>query len=101
MDNLAPKKQENDSDNSNKKRSGNKKLSYKLKLELDSLPEKIESLEKEVAELETQTNEDDFYSKPYEQQQPILDEMKSKQDALDDAIYRWAELENMEKELQP
>ncbi len=100
MDNPAPKKQENDSDSSNKKRSGNKKLSYKLKLELDSLPEKIESLEKEVAELEAQTNEDDFYSKPYEQQQPILDEMKSKQDELDDAINRWAELENMEKELQ-
>lgn len=102
MDNPSPRKQEqeNDSDSSNKKRSGNKKLSYKLKLELDSLPDKIESLEKEVAELETKTNEDDFYSKPYEQQQPILDEMKSKQDALDDAIYRWAELENIEKELQ-
>lgn len=100
MDNPTPKKQESNSDNSNKKRSGNKKLSYKLKLELDSLPDKIESLEKEVAELEAQTNEDDFYSKPYEQQQPILDEMKTKQDALDDAIYRWAELENMEKELQ-
>ena len=89
-----------DSDNTNKKRSGNKKLSYKLKLELDGLPDKIEALEKEVAELEAKTNEDDFYSKPYEQQQPILDEMKAKQDALDDAIYRWAELENMEKELQ-
>lgn len=100
MDNPSPKKQENDSDTSNKKRSGNKKLSYKLKLELDSLPDKIDSLEKEVAELEAQTNEDDFYLKPYEQQQPILDEMKIKQDALDDAIYRWAELENMEKELQ-
>ena len=100
MDNPTPKKQENNSDSSNKKRSGNKKLSYKLKLELDSLPDKIESLEKEVAELEAQTNEDDFYSRPYEQQQPILDEMKNKQDALDDAIYRWAELENMEKELQ-
>ena len=100
MDNPTPKKQENNSDSSNKKRSGNKKLSYKLKLELDSLPDKIESLEKEVAELEAQTNEDDFYSRPYEPQQPILDEMKNKQDALDDAIYRWAELENMEKELQ-
>ena len=100
MDNPVPKKQTNESDNPNKKKSGNRKLSYKLKLELDSLPDKIESLEKEVAELESQTNEDDFYSKPYEEQQPVLDEMKAKQDALDDAIYRWAELENMEKELQ-
>jgi ABC transport system ATP-binding/permease protein len=100
MDNPIAKKENNNSDNENKKRSGNKKLSYKLKLELDSLPDKIEALEKEVAELEEKTNEDDFYSRPYEEQQPVLDEMKEKQDALDDAIYRWAELENMEKELQ-
>jgi ATP-binding cassette subfamily F protein uup len=100
MDNPIAKKDNNDSNNTNKKRSGNKKLSYKLKLELDSLPDKIEALEKEVGELETITNEDDFYSKPYEEQQPVLDKMKEKQDALDDAIYRWAELENMEKELQ-
>jgi ABC transport system ATP-binding/permease protein len=99
MDNPIAKKESNDS-NTNKKRTGNNKLSYKLKLELDSLPDKIETLEKEVAELEAKTNEDDFYSKPYDEQQPVLDEMKEKQDALDDAIYRWAELENMEKELQ-
>lgn len=99
MDNPIIKKESN-SENSNKKRTSNKKLSYKLKLELDSLPDKIESLEKEVADLENITNEGDFYSRPYDQQQPILDKMKNKQDALDDAIYRWAELENMEKELQ-
>ena len=64
------------------------------------MKEKIELLEKEVADFEKITNEDDFYTKPYEEQQPVLDEMKKKQDALDDAIYRWAELENMEKELQ-
>jgi ATP-binding cassette subfamily F protein uup len=100
MDNPIAKKESNETYNENKKRGNNKKLSYKLKLELDTLPDKIESLEKEVAELEVQTNEDDFYSRPYEEQQPVLDELKSKQDALDDAIYRWAELENIEKELQ-
>ncbi|MBL1141516.1 MAG: ATP-binding cassette domain-containing protein [Proteobacteria bacterium] len=100
MDNPIAKKENSNMDNKNKKRSGNKKLSYKLKLELDSLPDKIETLEKEIGELEAQTNEDDFYSKPYEEQQPVLDEMKMKQDELDDAIYRWAELENMENELQ-
>ncbi len=99
MDNPISKKESTSSDNTNKKRTKNK-LSYKLKLELDSLPEKIEILEEEITALEEQTNADDFYSKPYEQQQPVLDEMKTKQDTLDDAIYRWAELENMEKELQ-
>jgi len=100
MDNPVSKKENDNSDNSNKKKNNNKKLGYKLKLELESLPGKIETLEQEVAELEKQTNADDFYSRPYEEQQPVLDEMKEKQDALDDAIYRWAELENMEKELQ-
>jgi ATP-binding cassette subfamily F protein uup len=76
------------------------KLSYKLKRELESLPEKIESLEQDVAELEKQTSADDFYSKAYEEQQPILDEQSAKQSKLDDAIHRWYELENMEKELQ-
>ena len=99
MDNPISKKENTNSDNANKKRTTNK-LSYKLKMELDSLPEKIEVLEKEIATIEEQTNADNFYSKPYEQQQPVLDEMKTKQDTLDDAIYRWAELENMEKELQ-
>jgi len=84
----------------NNKRNKKSKLSYKLKLELESLPETIEALEKELTKLEAQTNDDDFYSIPYEEQQPVLDTMKEKQEKLDDAIYRWDELENMGKELQ-
>jgi ABC transport system ATP-binding/permease protein len=99
MDNPISRK-DNNSDSENNKQNKSKKLSYKLKLELDSLPEKIESLEQDVAELEKQTGTDDFYTKPYEQQQPVLDEQLAKQTELDDAIHRWYELENMEKELQ-
>jgi ATP-binding cassette subfamily F protein uup len=100
MDNPIARKENNDTDNEKNKPNKKSKLSYKLKRELESLPETIDSLEQELAKLEEQTNDDDFYSKSYEQQQPVLDEMKAKQEALDDSIYRWDKLENMEKELQ-
>ena len=82
-----------------RKNSGNK-LSYKLKLELDSLPEKIEQLEMRVRELEEQTQETDFYSRDYTEQQPVLDELQQKQDELYQVMQRWDELESMQQALQ-
>ena len=38
-----------------------RKLTYKLKLELDELPGRIELLEQQVDEIHTQTNDNDFY----------------------------------------
>jgi ATP-binding cassette subfamily F protein uup len=71
------------------------KLTYKLQRELDSLPNLIENLEKDIAALQAETNHPDFYSRPFEQIQPVLDQLKQKQDELDRAIDRWAELEEM------
>ncbi|UTW44161.1 ATP-binding cassette domain-containing protein [bacterium SCSIO 12696] len=70
-----------------------KKLSYKYQLELDQLPEKIEALEAKVAELTAQTSAADFYSQPHDATQPVLDALGSAQQELDEAIERWAELE--------
>ncbi|GJM04027.1 MAG: ABC transporter ATP-binding protein [marine bacterium B5-7] len=101
MDNpTIAKEKKNKLDDADNKQRSNKKLSYKLKLELASLPEKIESLEQAVSALEEQTSADDFYAKPYEQQQPILNELNIKHKELDTAIRRWDELESLEKELQ-
>ena len=83
-----------------KKRSGSNKLSYKLKLELDALPEKIDTLEKEISALETQTQLEGFYDLPYEEQRPVLEQLQTKHGDLHDAIRRWDELETTEKELQ-
>ena len=77
----------------NKKRNKNNKLSYKLKLELEKLPDNIELLEKEVIDLQEQTNQADFYSRPYEETQVILDELSNKQAKLEKSIERWSELE--------
>lgn len=70
-----------------------KKLSYKVQRELDALPNKIERLEKEIAELEVIMATPDFYQKPFEQTQPIMDSLSEKQQALDAAIERWTQIE--------
>lgn len=79
-----------------KKNSANKKsqkLSYKLKLELESLPETIETLEDEINALTEQTSAPDFYEQDYSEQQKILLVLSEKQTELDHAIERWGELE--------
>jgi ATP-binding cassette subfamily F protein uup len=86
---------DNQPDKPSPAKSKSAKLSYKLQRELDSLPEVIESLEREIAALQAETNNPDFYSKPFEQVQPVLDKLKQKQDDLDRAIERWSELEAM------
>ena len=100
MDNPISAKDKKNKPDDNKKQGNNKKLGYKLKMELDELPVSIEILEQTIAELEKQTHADDFYSKPYTEQQPILDDLQKKHEALNNAIQRWDALESMEKELQ-
>jgi ABC transport system ATP-binding/permease protein len=100
MDNPISAKEKKSKLDNDKRQGSSKKLSYKLKLELDALPETIEKFEYEVAALEKQTHADDFYAKPYAEQQPVLDELHKNQAALDKAIHRWDELESIEKELQ-
>ncbi|MEX2516745.1 MAG: ATP-binding cassette domain-containing protein [Gammaproteobacteria bacterium] len=73
-----------------------KKLSYKYKLELEQLPLQIESLEKDIAALQQQAADPAFYNQPFEQVQPVLDQIKAKQAALEQAINRWEELECMQ-----
>lgn len=80
-----------------KPRSSSVKLSYKLKLELEQLPDRIEALESEIAELQAKTSDPDFYSKAFEQVQPVLDKLAAKQAELEQAIERWAELESQQQ----
>ena len=79
----------------NAKKKGHGKLSYKFQRELDALPALIDQLEKEIAALEEQTANPDFYNKDYTETQPILDKLGEKQQELDTAAERWIELEEM------
>ena len=69
------------------------KLSYKLQLELDQLPERIESLEREIAELRTKTDAPGFYRQAYDSVQPVLEEIEERSSELDSAMDRWSELD--------
>ena len=75
-----------------------KKLSYKLQRELEALPAKLEQLEVEIEELQQTVNSADFFTKPVEETQPILDKLSASEQELEIAFERWEELEAMQQE---
>lgn len=72
------------------------KLSFKLKHELEQLPSKIESLEKELEALQEIANAADFYTQDYEKSAPTLERIASCKHDIDLAIERWEELEKLQ-----
>ncbi|MFZ0487748.1 MAG: ATP-binding cassette domain-containing protein, partial [Arenicellales bacterium] len=80
-------------------REGTRKLSYKYKLELQQLPDLIEALEQEVADLQKQANDPVFYNRPYEEYSAVLKELAAREQELSGAVERWAALEEMEQDL--
>jgi ABC transport system ATP-binding/permease protein len=75
-----------------------KKLSYKLQRELEELPKQLEQFEAEIAQLQIVVNNPDFFAKPVEETQLILDKLAATEQALDVAFERWEELEAMQQE---
>ncbi len=73
-----------------------KKLSYKHKLELEQLPDRIEQLEQQIADLEKRIADPQFYNQAFEKVQPVMEELKARQTELDQAMARWDELENQQ-----
>lgn len=71
------------------------RLSYKLQLEFDRLPDEIEALEKQIDKLHEKTGEPDFYSQGFDKIKPVMDELSEKQDDLDARMRRWEELAAM------
>jgi ATP-binding cassette subfamily F protein uup len=71
-----------------------RKLSYKDQRELDSLPGLIESLEAKQTQLETDMTGADFYQQDHTAVQSVLDEVRRIQQELEQAMERWAELED-------
>lgn len=69
------------------------KLSYKLKLELEELPGKIDALEQDVERLQSKISAEDFYSGPPEEVSATLDELADTEARLEKVIERWMELE--------
>lgn len=75
--------------------AANRKLSYKLKLELEQLPDRIASLESEVESLQAQVSDPAFYNRPHEEVSRVLEELAKTEKDLEARIERWMELEEM------
>jgi ATP-binding cassette subfamily F protein uup len=73
------------------------KLSYKLQRELDALPDRIEALERQVAELQSRIAAPGFYAQSFEQTQPVLEALTARTGELDTATERWLELEERQQ----
>ncbi len=72
-----------------------KKLSYKLRRELDSLPGAIEVLEAELAELQEQFNQPKFYQQDANEINDATRVVAERQEQLERLYARWEELGNL------
>jgi ABC transport system ATP-binding/permease protein len=76
-----------------------RKLSYKQQRELDALPDEIEQLEARVTELQRAISEPDFYKRPFEETQSVLEKLQAAEDLVGRAVDRWTELEELAAEI--
>jgi ATP-binding cassette subfamily F protein uup len=72
-----------------------KKMSYKEQRELESLPERIETLEARQAELNDLINSADFYRQDAAAVKKLLEEAEALPLELEAAYQRWNELDAM------
>jgi ATP-binding cassette subfamily F protein uup len=75
------------------KQPARRKLSYKEQRELAALPSKIETLERQQAELEAKMAEPGFYQKDFKKIQQVTDQLAQVQKELEAVFERWAELD--------
>ena len=70
-----------------------KKLTYKEKLLLKSLPEKIAKLESEQEELQRQINGPDFFKRPLEETRSVTNRLEILEAELLKIYAQWEELD--------
>ena len=71
------------------------KLSFKENKELEELPKIIDSLETEIADLQDQVNQSDFFSQDEKHTKKILNQLSENESKLDIAYTRWQELDEI------
>lgn len=72
------------------------KLSYKLKLELEALPEHIETLERELSTAQKLISEPDFFRRPISETKQVTDRISELELAINQALERWDYLEKLQ-----
>lgn len=79
-------------------RESSKKLSYKQVRELESLPAKLDLLENDIAQLQSQIADGEFFNQPHEITSKVLQALTDKEHELEQAFSRWEELEALKNE---
>lgn len=74
------------------------KLSYKLKLELESLPSKVEELEEAVTKQQELVSDPDFFKQDQETTHSALNHLAELESKLEAAFERWEELEALQNQ---
>jgi len=82
------------------KLAGSRKLSYKLKLELERLPAKIEEIESSIGALNAEIASPGFYKQDHASSKARLDTLAALEKELASAMDRWSELEQQSAEFQ-
>lgn len=93
----SEKKEEKPAQSAPVKAAAKKKLSYKLQRELDQLPAEIERLEAELEALHETTADSNFYQQDQSKVSEVLDTLQQTEQALEQAMDRWVELEAMQE----
>ncbi|XQW83420.1 ABC transporter ATP-binding protein [Thalassotalea piscium] len=70
-----------------------RKLSYKESRELESLPQEIDTLENEIALVQEQVNQSDFFSQDSDISSKILNQLQELESKLEACYARWQELD--------
>ncbi len=93
----SPEKKVNKKSNKTTKKTTNKtqKLNYNQQRELSKLPAQIEKLETELAELQEQTSDPEFYQADQSTMNKTLARLKEIESELQQCYERWEELENL------
>ncbi len=73
------------------------KMTYKLKKELNDLPDEIVELELELQKLNEKLEDISFYSTPYEKRKPLIERTKAVNKMLEMKLKRWEELEKLKQ----
>ncbi|NVK41316.1 MAG: ATP-binding cassette domain-containing protein [Oceanospirillaceae bacterium] len=79
------------------KPKASRKLSYKLQRELDALPQQLEEAEQALAALQEEVSSPAFYDQPHDQVNAKLALLQQQEEALEQLMERWVELEAMQE----
>ena len=93
---MKPEKSAGVSNDKTQKKSN--KLSYKLKLELEELPSKVEQLEKALDAQQLVVSDPDFFKQDAAITTEALNHLAQLESELEAAFERWEELEDLKNQ---